>query len=190
MKKDKMIFLDLDGVLVDLFSGIENKFSLKSGSLYKSKYAHDIHLELKMTEEDFWDKLDTVDFWQSLPKFPHSDDLVMACINSPYKTNILTAPSKIALNCASGKLEWIEKHYPFFIKEGRVTITNNKSLLAGPSRVLIDDTSKKIREFVENGGRGILFPQQYNKDQLMLGGLRVARPKNVKEAIKIVKELK
>jgi len=193
MKKDKIIFLDMDGVLVDLLSQIESYFGLPKGKLYKTKNPGNIHLDVVMTEKDFWGKFDRINFWASLPKYPWSDDLVHHCINKEdfgYKTIILTSPSKTALNSATGKLMWLKKHYPFFISANEVIITNNKDSLAGAGRILIDDTLKKCFGFLDSGGKSILFPQPYNKNTVMDEGGDFFKPKNIKEVFKIIKGLK
>lgn len=190
MKKEKIIFLDMDGVLVDLLSAIESYFCLPAGKLYKTKIPHSIHLDVGMTKEDFWNKFDNIDFWASLPKYPWSDDLIHCCLNKidlGYRTMILTSPSKIAVNSATGKLMWLNKHYPFFISANEVIITNNKNSLAGDGRILIDDTIKKVNEFEYAGGKGILFPQKYNKCCI---NEMFETPKSVEEVFKIIEGLK
>ncbi len=179
----------MDGVLVDLWGSIEQYFNLKSRTLYKTKNPWDIHLSVCMTNEDFWGKFDRIDFWAGLPKYPWSDDLIEVCLsNKNYKTMILTSPSKTALSCATDKLCWISRNYPNFIK--KVIIINDKNSLAGPNRVLIDDTPKKVFGFIDNGGRLILLPQQYNKDTICNGDKYFFKPKNIKEVFKVIRGLR
>jgi 5'(3')-deoxyribonucleotidase len=197
MKNKKTVFLDLDGVLVDLFTGIEKKFGLTKGFLARKPYlcrpnSMDLANKLGMTEEDFWGtKANSIEFWENLPKYDWSDDLIMALFSNENIEDcyVLTAPSKICPACSSGKVAWLNKHYPFFVKSGKLIISTNKSLLAGENRILIDDTVKKVWGFHEAGGEVMLWPQIYNKDAFTMKDKKILRPKSVVQAIKMIKEL-
>jgi len=195
MKNRKTIFLDLDGVIVDLFERLEEVFNLQKGSLARKPYpclpdSIDISEKIGMTQIDFWSKFNNIKFWENLPKFPWADDLVIACFsnNSIKDCYILTAPSKIAYASASGKFGWLKKHYPYFSDNGKVIITNKKHMIAGKDRILVDDTIEKIEKFVEYGGTGILFPQIYNKNY-DTKNKNILRPKDVKQTIEMIKGL-
>ena len=201
MKNKKTIFLDLDGVLVDLFSGVEKRFNLTKGFLSRKPYlcrpySIDLAHKLGMTEEDFWEtKANNIEFWENLPKYSWSDDLINSCFTNSrgvIKNNdvfILTAPSKICTACSSGKVAWLNKHYPFFVKSGKLIISSDKSLLGGKNRILIDDTVKKVWGFHEAGGEVMLWPQIYNKAAFTMEHKKILRPKSVAQAIKMIKEL-
>jgi len=196
MKNKKTIFLDMDGVLVDLFSGIEKQFNIKKGFLESKPYpclpdSIDIANKLLMTEECLWgNKVNDVKFWESLPKYPWSDDLIIACLNANVEdVLILTSPSKTCMYCSSGKVAWLSKHYPFFVAYGKIVIANKKYLLAAKNRVLIDDTIEKCKQFRDAGGEAILFPHPYNKNYFPSTEKGVYQPKNVDEVIDMIKEL-
>lgn len=94
-------------------------------------------------------------FFIGLDKMPDADELMDGIIAlTKKKPNILTAPLETSRNCKWEKKAWIEKHYKD--KINNFYIEGDKHKYAAPNHILIDDTPKKIRPFVEKGGIGIL----------------------------------
>jgi len=153
MKINK-IYLDMDGVLVDLVESAVKVLSITEQDVFANPNILD--------EMGVWDMLGSnIDWWENLLPYEWKDDLINACENIA-TTYILTAPSKTATGSVTGKLLWIREHCPKMFKESRFIITNQKHLLANSSSLLIDDTSRKVEKFIINGGSAILFPQMYN----------------------------
>jgi len=126
----KLVFLDMDGVLVDLPQ--DNK-----------------HLPIGNRLE--WD--DAI-FWGNLPKLPWADQLVDFCFSNFDETYILSRPC--GAPSVIGKHSWMEKHYPILKKN--VILTRSKHLLAKAGRVLIDDDCDQCARFFEAGGHTVWIP--------------------------------
>ena len=150
-----LIFLDLDGVIVDFISGLINFYSLpfKHDDIVKWELTEK---QLGMTPEACWSDL-TDDFWVDLKMYAHAPALLKML--SGYKTCILTAPMR---DRASGKQIWIMENLPDFYNNKRYLIGPGKKYCAGPGRVLIDDHDGNIRQFKKAGGIGIVYPQPWN----------------------------
>lgn len=152
------IFLDMDGVFVDIMRGIENYFGV---FLDHASYSQDFYKKLGMHREDFWSGLST-EFWATLPKTEDAD-LILALVE-PYKPMILTAhPGFGIAQCVAGKVQWLEMHLLDYLQEDRVVFSGrDKSFLANPGVILIDDHDTTITDWNKAGGDGILVPRPWN----------------------------
>jgi hypothetical protein len=108
-------------------------------------------------------------FFISLNKMVDADDLVceVTKLSNGKLPHILSSPLESSKTCIEEKREWIHRNYGG--KVDRVLIEKDKSKYstfyignkisteaARNRNILIDDTPKKIREFIEAGGIGIL----------------------------------
>ncbi|MCK4822200.1 hypothetical protein KA005_40935 [bacterium] len=151
-------FLDMDGVIVDFIVAVIKFHNLKCtpndikgwGGMYNYWDG---------TEEEFWQPLDE-SFWMNLPFTPEGPEIID--LLAPFKPTILSSPVR---NCAGGKQKWIQKNLPEYYDHGRYILSPNKSILAHPGSVLIDDAEHYIDEWVAAGGQGILVPQPWNRNR-------------------------
>lgn len=138
----KQIYLDMDGVLVDTHSAIE-KVGLKP---FKGMWNND----------EFWARIKEFgsDFWANADPYPWASQLVEASYDAVGQANtfILTAPSRTCFPAATGKMQWLHKHFPEFIHDSRMLIASKKYLLARPDRFLIDDRASVVSEWNKAGG--------------------------------------
>jgi hypothetical protein len=179
------VYLDMDGVLTDFdgdFKKIPSNKEKLSFEEYDKKYGKFSSWEiigsegLKWWSEMAW-KNDGKELWDYM---------------SQYDPTILSAPSRDPLS-AKGKVIWVNRELGLDIKsatrspkpnkweEGsRMILSSQKYLFAKryPNSILIDDTKKKIIDWRNNGGIGILhtdvkstikeferiisYPYQYN----------------------------
>lgn len=142
-----MIYLDMDGVLVDFELGV-------------------IQLLGKVFNDD-WDTLPE-SFFKNLPKQPDADYLVDRVMFSSwefgYNVGILTAiPRRRFFPLAEQhKREWIEENYPFIkiFKTGPYAV--DKQTHCKPGDILIDDSHLNIPQWNAVGGHGILHKSAKN----------------------------
>ena len=160
-----IIFLDMDGVLVDFVTGMADAIGKKIISIPRGNSDMETWPGIDMPVQAFQDALDAQGhlFWTELKKYSWSDELVDIC-ETVGDTYILTAPSRNP-GCSSGKVAWIENNYPSLSK--KIVLARDKFLCATPSRILIDDTEQKIADFINHDGRTILFPQPWNANAFM-----------------------
>ena len=158
-KKEFLVLLDLDGVLSQwLMAACEtcdidiNDEDIRA-ELKDGVYVCDMGL---ISEEDLWKKIDAegTDWWANLNLNPWTKKLVeeMEKLGTVY---ILTSPGS-CVSAPSGKMKWIEKHFPDLIT--KFICVKDKWICAGKNRILIDDSEKKIEAFREHGGHAFHWP--------------------------------
>lgn len=155
-----MLFLDLDGCLVDFCDPAYRVHGRTCAVNEPSKY--DFFEDWGMTADEFWEPIDRLgpDFWINIPRYPWFGELVDLC-RCPQFT-IATTPSRHA-NSTAGKLMAIQAMFGAHFRD--YLITPRKWLLGGPGRVLIDDNEENCEKFVSHGGEAILFPRPWNENR-------------------------
>jgi 5'(3')-deoxyribonucleotidase len=161
-----IIFLDMDGVLVDFFAGIKKELNLPIET-EASIGVKNVWTAAAMSEKQFWQKIQKggSKFWSNLPIYSWSKNLIILLEKKFGKEQIfiLSSPTLDA-SSAKGKKEWILKHLPEYKR--KLILTSEKYLLAAPNRILIDDSEAQISHFIDWQGKGILFPRRWNKNWL------------------------
>lgn len=131
------VCIDMDGVLTD-FEGSEN-FRPSDKVMRKPP---------RSFEKGFFENLDVL---------PGARWAIRVLLKNPnLRVQILTKPVHRSYLCYSEKVAWIAKNFPELLE--RITITHDKSLLAAPGRILIDDYAQDWQAgWEERGGRFIHF---------------------------------
>ena len=159
------IYVDMDGVLVNFLDGALTWFGVDydiETQWPKGRWGDNELIKeiFGLTEDQFWTELSDDYFWEHLMLMPDARALLTAI--DQYKPVILTAPARSG--GASGKQRWIERHLPEYFKEKRYIICPDKKYVAGPGRILIDDSEKNIKDWNDaGGGIGILYPRRWNQ---------------------------
>lgn len=157
--KYETVFLDMDGVLCN--------FIQAAHEVHGREYVHEeyprgcweIADHWGIPVDDFWNGInDRYDFWETLQPYPWKDEVIELARSAGEQVKLLTSPSKSPL-CYYGKRAWCDAHVP---KDIELIICKSKSLLAAPTRLLIDDGDHNVGPWVQAGGRGVLFPQPWN----------------------------
>lgn len=155
-----IVYLDMDGVLVDFVGGALKLFNKPKSILKPAEY----HLEklFGITTDEFWERIDAEgeSFWTNLEVYPHTSKLISMVEEYADEWHICTAPA-FHPNSFSGKVKTL--HKLFGRKFRNFVITPHKQLLANNKSVLIDDSDHKCKKFIAAGGDAILFPQMWNK---------------------------
>lgn len=153
----KKVFLDLDGVLSNLMKSVINIFGEN-----RNKEVYYLHESYGLSEERFWELIYDYDenFWFNIEPYEWADDIYRKV--SKYDVYILSSPAP-HYQCFSNKFKWVCKYFPDLYK--KCYFVNKKEFLAKPDSLLVDDNDDNIEKFIENGGHGILFPQDWNKNR-------------------------
>lgn len=161
------IYLDLDGVLVDLHTAMARRVGVDAALMYGPLNNHWGALpevfEHATGEEWDQERIGGLfeewghDFWARLPKYPWCDELYELC-RSTAPTVIMTSPGQVP-SSASGKMQWIRDNLP---DVERFAITPCKHELAHPNTLLIDDSTEFCEKFTAHGGIAYLFPQPWS----------------------------
>lgn len=148
---NRQIFLDMDGVIVDLPCPIpatpEEQLAFYRGGLAKEP-------------EKVWAGTDEL-WWANLPWTKEGVEIVRLCEEAVGAENVIicTMPADWP-GSAQGKLLWIEKHMPQYRR--RFILTPQKHWAAHARTLLIDDREENIQQFRAAGGAGILCPRPWN----------------------------
>ena len=170
------IFCDLDGVLVDLYKGIENAINgeapedasekhLEAQRLAKESLGGEVLEESHLNKRDenfrlpvrnFMFRVMRSDrrFWMNLPWL--EDGKKLWEFIKDYEPIILSKP--MDLQSVIGKKVWTKRNLG--LNKSRVQIRHDKTKYAtynGKTGLLIDDYAKNITAFSENGGQTIHF---------------------------------
>lgn len=143
-----IVFVDLDGVLVDLQRGF--------AELNKKPYKKMSHKEFSNIIQKYLKNLSVkqiVNFWSNLPETKDCQKLWENL--SQFQPIILSACGNCEASCLGKKL-WCKKHLG--LDKDRVFCSKNsaeKQLYASPKSILIDDYEKNIEQFNNKGGYGI-----------------------------------
>lgn len=153
------IFCDMDGVLVDLHTGVQKVF----GKIKKIDINNVDYLSVyNITYNEFHDGINKdKKFWQNLKPYEWAYDLI-DLLEDYGEVCILSSPAKNALS-AYGKIEWIENNFPNY--SDKLLLGSCKYFCANENSILVDDMQKYCDSFKEGGGNIILFPQNYNKNK-------------------------
>jgi len=167
------IYCDMDGVLVDLEQGIEDKLVssdltkdiiikallvLHSGEVWQD-LANDS--ELAGGSQAIYDILNNeneeerLQFWTYLPM--KSDAAELWRHIKPHNPKILSAPwelpnGELDKACIQGKENWIDRHY---LNPEEIIITPEKQAHADPNHILIDDMPRYLDRWSEARGIAI-----------------------------------
>jgi len=153
------IFIDMDGVLADLHDGI-TKFSGDpnitdmSSPLYKEWLPKYVEINGFYTQAPMPNASKLVEFLIKLHK------------SGKVKLAILTSHGQFYepfSEVIRQKKAWLEKNFPQLNKMPFCATSSgaDKSILASPNSLLIDDHSKNIIHFIDAGGHGIVYEDRF-----------------------------
>lgn len=161
MKTVSRLYLDMDGVLVDFDSRVDEFGARKAPG--KNPDAIDWNIAKEIGP----------DFWANMKWMPGAEKFYAACRDlchtAGIEMGILTAieiPAGVR-----GKCLWVhwntdlDNEHLVIVKKGAM-----KSLFAAPDRILVDDTPENIERFRAAGGLGVRYenPRQAMADILKL----------------------
>lgn len=150
------VFLDMDGVVADIYAAICNKLGIINPYLYAS--THGVYDVFDMFDKD--DLSEDYAFWRDMPPMPDALEIYDFAA-SIGEVAFLTHPMRSGSGSMLGKVHWRDKYFPdvplFFAIDG------DKSWMGNPNCWLIDDFQHNILQFKAKwGGRGVLVPRPWN----------------------------
>jgi len=153
------ILLDVDGVLADFSNAVQDFYNCWITPYPMGTYniVDLICTKKGIIEKDFWEQLG-VYFWANIPLLQHAEDLLN--LLKGLNVCVLTSPP-LNHEAVVGKLLWLEKHTRFVAKR-KFLIGPAKEFCANKNHILIDDSDENIDNFIEHGGKAVLYPTKQN----------------------------
>ena len=171
-----MILLDMDGVIVDLVSGIKEIFGEPN---YENTW--NIHEWYNMDNDTFWSKTENEEFWANLKGFDGWNNFLNGLML--IDDVVLCSSPRSCPYSFSGKFKWIQKNLGKDFKD--YIFIEQKHLLATiPNIILIDDYDGNVDSFRNNGGKAILIPRAYNENRLITNPYKYVIRELIKEKTK------
>ena len=159
-KNKPLIFIDLDGVLADLFGYAAEQHAVES-----YKYIDAIQWE------QFLSNNNAEELFANLPVFPIANQIVEMVVEIAGEYRILSSPLTYdKARSIQGKKQWIAKNIQIPAVEHIFETEKHKYAFQtrGIPNILIDDFGKNIAMWNRHGGRGI----KHRSDQNTLEELR------------------
>lgn len=167
----EIVYLDMDGVLVDFVSGLHRALGLDYSYLdypYKPNkwdIFGDIIKRANLEPSYFYEinNLCTTDFWKNLG-WMHDGLEVFELVLKKFDLDqiyLLTDPMP-NVESATGKWMWVKENIPELYKKTIITQAP-KSLFAKSNVLLIDDKNESVEGFKKAGGKACLLPRYWNR---------------------------
>jgi 5'(3')-deoxyribonucleotidase len=165
MIQHALIFCDVDDVLVNFSHAAYELFNVVNevAALPRPTMAYG-YQTLGITREKFWSVVAEVpqgpsEWWRTLPLMPWAEDL-MDYLNKVAGDDWRIATAPYDGDACKGRWEWIQQFAP----NVRWHLTDDKTDLAAPGRLLIDDNETNCDTWVTRGGDAILVPAPHNSN--------------------------
>ena len=157
----KLILLDMDGVCADFVGAAAWRY----GRDPKVTTWNFPEVEWGLTQKDFWSGLQDFEFWSGLGQF-HYFPAFYRALKTLAPVKFCSSPSQAPQSLA-GKLAWLQDRFGEAF--GDFIFARDKTPLARPDVLLIDDSDRNVDEFRKAGGEAICFPQQWNRRYNLAG---------------------
>lgn len=152
------VILDLDGVLADFDAGVCALFGVDPPIHEHAGAA--INEAIGVSRGQMWARIDRAGrrFWEDLSPTPFADELDQ--LAQTYGSLFVASSPSLSPSSAAGKVRWVQKRYGRNFRD--YAVIPRKDLLAGPDRILLDDTDRHVTAFREAGGKAVLVPTRGN----------------------------
>lgn len=157
---DPVIYLDMDGVLVQFVEGVLRLFERPELLATWPKGEYRMSRVMGVPRAAMWAGIDAggAAWWANLEPYPWTRTLAEQ-LGEVAEVVIVSDPSGRG-SAVAGKLHWLDVHLPQLA--GDYLFGPRKELLARPGALLIDDCAAHVARFINAGGRAVLFPQPWN----------------------------
>lgn len=184
MNNEYILYLDMDGVLVDFEGGfIKLSNGLKSSDLYKKYGSRAIQQYILSTGSDFWVDLEWIsggrELWDVARKL-----FTRVYILSSAGTSDVDKGRPVV----NGKMMWLKKNMPDMPESNIIIVPgkHKKQLYSSKESILVDDMPDTIKKWNANGGYGILHSAERYK-QTIETLEDIVRPLNLTEILKRIR---
>ena len=160
-----MIYLDQDGPLAKFMEALLRVHGREDvlADYPNGQWLMGHHLGITDTQLVDAVEAEGVKFWSDLEPQPWAERLIALC--EAHDDVEIATDANFGVWAASGKRIWLRDHFA-----GRYLatahITSRKQRLAHKHAILIDDSDKNVKAFIDAGGEAILWPMPWNNGWL------------------------
>jgi len=150
--RERRVYLDMDGVLVDFVAGIRKLTGTKLDSNSK-EFSEIVGEVLQKTESG-----ELPGFWEELPLLNDGLKLAKYISKKGHDIHILSSCSGDLIYCKKEKYKWVRKNVGKYILSSNVIVTKTateKLKYLEDGDILIDDFKKNVERWNSSGGIGI-----------------------------------
>jgi FMN phosphatase YigB (HAD superfamily) len=149
----KQIFLDMDGVLVNLHAAVSEHKKWDYLTTIRQQY-------FPSPESELW-KDTNLQWWETLPWMHDGKRILDMCERMVGSENVIvcTKPAPVQ-GSADGKIAWLQRQMPEYAR--RYILTIDKAWCANARTLLIDDDKANVAGFHRVGGAAIWCPREWN----------------------------
>lgn len=166
---EKILYVDLDGVLVDFIGGWMDHHSIENRKpVTKWNFGEDYGLDRK----DFYKSITSlpISFWSNLNPTTWAFELLRNLsqyMESSSYNKIMFLSHSVSEDCRIGKQLWVNKHFPQ-LGDSLITVSDSKlkARFANENCTLIDDKLQNCNDFAQAGGKSWLFARPWNRGNL------------------------
>lgn len=165
-----MIFVDMDGVIVDFVRGSLLRWNIDIDKMpfeERKKLGWSYWEHFGFETEQFWEEIREggEDFWANLPLYSWSLDFLdyirAVADATDQEWALLSSPSRDPRSL-SGKVLWMQKHIDPLFRDYLLVPAGHKKQMA-KGNILIDDHDQNVEDWIEAGGKAVMFPQTWNQ---------------------------
>ena len=174
MQTSARVYLDLDGVLADFNRGVAEVFDLPypESGLLGYGWMYYMHLWERMSVEEYLDRLaKEKDFWANLLPFPWYRDIPNWLDWKQLDWAFLSSTTN-HWKSYSGKVQWVQTNYGKDYLPKLILLLENKSRIARPGDILVDDSEKNCQEWVRAGGLAFHWQEYAAGNPQVIGQIR------------------
>lgn len=161
---ESTIYVDMDGVIVDLYNHIGKMLGKHYGTITGDEW------------ENFYQKVDAYKLFKTAPMFDSAFTLLELVKKHSSKHQILSTPLIYNTDrCIVAKKEWLKSHAPEWAANPIFTNSKEKYAVSnGIPNILIDDSASVIRKWEAAGGIAIKYKADEDNIQVVVNGLKKA----------------
>jgi 5'(3')-deoxyribonucleotidase len=163
------IYVDLDGVVVNFVIPAMQHYGVDIS--HESQYPDGFGWNVlgatnllrtrqnlpELSATDFWDGLN-YGFWYCLSCYPGAKEFLNE-LDKMGDVFFATSPT-LSSACVAAKYDWVKTHFRDRLR--KLYIGADKTAYAKPGSILIDDRDRNVDNFIEAGGKAVLFPRPWN----------------------------
>lgn len=164
------IFLDMDGVGVNLHRGIADLLGVKLPAIWPTPGEDNSPVLFGLQSDEIWGRVNAAgaSFWENLPPTSLFPSLINLLQQWGHPVTLFTQMAGHKTGGYEGKWRWAQKHVPkdwgFLCSPAKARAMSSLN----SNWLLIDDHDENCHEWRMRGGRTLLIPRPWNSSAVRI----------------------